>query len=68
MQEANAALTKRVAEVALEFLDLIGTGGEYSFLGQDIDVLGLERAEQILRKAQTRAAAGLAAARARSTG
>ena len=53
VQSANAALTKRVAEEALRLLELISTGGEYSFLGQSFDVLGLQRAEQIL--AQTKA-------------
>ena len=52
VQSANAALTKRVAKEALKLLDLISTGGEYSFLGQSFDVLGLERAEQILAKAR----------------
>ena len=36
-------------------------GGEYTFLGQDFDVLGLERSEQILAQAG-RAPAGLAGA------
>jgi ABC-type transport system involved in cytochrome c biogenesis permease component len=48
VQRANAALTKRIAEEALELLDLISEGGDYSFLGQDFDVLGLARAERIL--------------------
>jgi ABC-2 type transport system permease protein len=48
VQSANAALTKRVAKEALKLLDLISTGGQYSFLGQDFDVLGLQRAERIL--------------------
>ena len=52
VQDANTALTKRLSEVALEFLDLIGTGGQYNFLGRDFDVLGLERSEQILREAR----------------
>jgi ABC-type transport system involved in cytochrome c biogenesis permease component len=52
VQSANAALTKRVAKEALQLLDLISTGGEYSFLGQSFDVLGLQRAEQILAKAR----------------
>ena len=52
VQSANAALTKRVAEEALELLDLISSGGDYTFLGQDFDVLGLERAEEILRGAR----------------
>ena len=53
VQSANAALTKRVAEEALKLLDLISTGGEYSFLGQSFDVLGLERAELILEQARS---------------
>jgi ABC-type multidrug transport system permease subunit len=54
VQAANAALTKRVAAEALRLLDLISDGGVYTFLGQDIDVLGLKRAEQILRDARTK--------------
>ena len=52
VQAANAALTKRVAKEALQLLDLISDGGHYSFLGQDFDVLGLARAEQILEEAR----------------
>jgi ABC-type multidrug transport system permease subunit len=52
VQTANAALTKRVAEESLQLLQLIQTGGNYSFLGQDFEVLGLERSEQILREAR----------------
>jgi ABC-type multidrug transport system permease subunit len=52
VQQANSALTKRVAEEALQLLDLISDGGEYAFLGQDFDVLGLRRSEQILEAAR----------------
>jgi ABC-2 type transport system permease protein len=52
VQEANSALTKRVAKEALQLLDLISEGGDYSFLGQDFDVLGLQRSEQILKAAR----------------
>jgi ABC-type multidrug transport system permease subunit len=52
VQQANAALTKRVAEEALRLLDLISKGGNYHFLGQDIGILGLEQSEAILRQAQ----------------
>ncbi len=58
VQSANAALTKRVAKEALVLLDLISTGGQYSFLGQSFDVLGLERAERILTKARAELPAG----------
>src|SRR3954468_20847607 len=49
VQEANAALSKKVTQVALQYLRLIGTGGQFSFLGRSFDVLGLEKSEAILR-------------------
>ncbi|HEV2874874.1 MAG TPA: ABC transporter permease [Thermoleophilaceae bacterium] len=52
VQRANAALTKRIAEEALDLLELISEGGEYSFLGQDFDVLGLARADRLLSEAR----------------
>jgi ABC-2 type transport system permease protein len=58
VQTANGALTKRVAKEALQLLDLISTGGEYSFLGQSFDVLGLQRAEAILQQARAKLPAG----------
>jgi ABC-2 type transport system permease protein len=53
-QDANAALTQKLTEVALSYLDLIVEGGEVSLplLGGDIDVLGLERSNAIVRAAQ----------------
>jgi ABC-type multidrug transport system permease subunit len=52
VQQANSALTKRVAKEALQLLDLISEGGDYTFLGQDFDVLGLQRSEEILKAAR----------------
>ena len=52
VQDANSALTKKFTAVALDYLDLIVTGGDFSFLGRDFHVLGLERAEAILAKAR----------------
>lgn len=54
VQQANAALTERVAVEALQLLELVSDGGSYTFLGQDFDVLGLARAEQILADARDR--------------
>ena len=53
-QDANAALTKKLTEVALSYLDLIVEGGSVSLpiLGGEIEILGLERAEAIVRAAQ----------------
>jgi ABC-type multidrug transport system permease subunit len=52
VQEANAALSQRVTQVALGYLNLIGTGGQFSFLGRSFDVLGLEKSEAVLRGLQ----------------
>src|SRR6185503_4778412 len=53
-QDANAALTKKLTEVAVGYLDLIVRGGEISLplLGGDIEVLGLQRSNAIVRAAQ----------------
>ena len=56
--DANNALTKRLSKVALEFLELIATGGQYNFLGREFDVLGLERSERILKAAKRELPAG----------
>jgi ABC-2 type transport system permease protein len=52
VQQANAALTKRIAKESLRLLELIRNGGHYSFLGQDFDVLGLKRAQEYLTEAE----------------
>jgi ABC-type multidrug transport system permease subunit len=49
VKAANGALTRAIAQEALKLLNLIGKGGVYHFLGQDFNVLGLERSEQILK-------------------
>ena len=60
-QEANNLLTSRIADVAVEFLGLIVTGGQYSFLGRDFDVLGLAESERILERAKRELPAGSSA-------
>jgi ABC-type multidrug transport system permease subunit len=52
VQTANTALTRRIAKEALRLLALLRTGGQYDFLGQHFDVLGLARTERILRRAR----------------
>jgi ABC-type multidrug transport system permease subunit len=52
VKAANAAITKAIAAEALKLLNLIGRGGVYHFLGQDFNVLGLQRSEQILKEAR----------------
>ena len=52
VQDANAALTRRLTDVALGYLRLIVAGGDFSFFGRQFDVLGLGPAEQLLRGTQ----------------
>ena len=48
VQDANSALAKKFTQVAASYIHLLATGGSFSFFGQTFDVLGLQRAEQIL--------------------
>jgi ABC-2 type transport system permease protein len=52
VKAANASLTRAIAAEALKLLNLIGKGGVYHFLGQDFNVLGLQRSEEILKEAR----------------
>ena len=48
VQDANSALAQKFTQVAAGYIHLLATGGSFSFFGQTFDVLGLQRAEQIL--------------------
>ncbi|MGB0120537.1 MAG: ABC transporter permease [Solirubrobacterales bacterium] len=48
LAEANQLIAERLAEGARQYLDLILEGGNFSLLGQDIEVLGLKKSEQVL--------------------
>lgn len=50
LSEANLLLAKRLSEGAKQYLDLILKGGSFDLLGQEIEVLGLTKSEQILKK------------------
>ena len=53
VQDANAALTKKFTEVALGYLDLIVKGGKIDLpVLSDIDILGLQRSEEIIAGAK----------------
>ena len=54
VQDANAALTRKFTDVALDYLDLVVSGGDFSFLGRSFNVLGLGPAEQVLRQAKAK--------------
>lgn len=60
--EANLILSQRVSEQAESYLDLLIEGGRFDlpFLDQGFDILGLERAERMLREARAELPAGSA--------
>jgi ABC-2 type transport system permease protein len=54
LNEANLLLSERITDVAINYEQLLASGGEFEipFLNQTVNVLGLERSEQILRSVQ----------------
>jgi ABC-type multidrug transport system permease subunit len=54
LQDANAALGKKLTAVAIDYLGLITRGGTISLLGQSFDVLGLQKAGAILKQLQAK--------------
>jgi ABC-2 type transport system permease protein len=49
LAEANLRISQEVSNVSNSYLQILLNGGDFSFLGQGIQVLGLKRSEQILR-------------------
>ncbi|MDQ5895724.1 MAG: transporter permease [Actinomycetota bacterium] len=54
LAEANLLLAERLSESASDYLELILKGGDFTLFGQDVEVLGLQRSEQILKKLEPR--------------
>lgn len=51
LNEANLRLSGAVSEITLDYLDLLVSGGSFTFLGESLDILGLTRAELAIRSA-----------------
>src|SRR3954454_55127 len=49
VQDANAAVRKKLTKIAIGYLHLIVSGGKFSFFGRNFDVLGLAKAQAILQ-------------------
>jgi ABC-type multidrug transport system permease subunit len=49
VQKANAAVRKKLTQVAIGYLRLIVSGGQFSFFGRQFDVLGLAKSDQVLQ-------------------
>lgn len=54
LAEANQLIAQRLAEGGRQYLNLILEGGEFSLLGQDIEVLGLKKSESTLEQVRKR--------------
>jgi ABC-2 type transport system permease protein len=54
LNQANLLLSDKIADVAVNYERLLANGGEFEipFLNQTVNVLGLERSEQILRSVE----------------
>jgi ABC-2 type transport system permease protein len=46
--EANLVISQQVSEQAAAYLDLVVEGGEFSFLGETVEILGLDASARIL--------------------
>jgi ABC-type transport system involved in cytochrome c biogenesis permease component len=62
IQQANAAVRKKLTKIAVGYLHLIVQGGQFSFFGRSFDVLGLAKAEAVLRATLKQIPPGTAAA------
>jgi len=58
VQDANTALTKKFTQIALDYLNLIARGGNISIFNRTFDVLGLERAEAVVKQAEKKTPPG----------
>ena len=56
--DANKRISRQFTKVAVSYLDLLLNGGKLSLIGQNFDVLGLQKLEQIARDAHARLPAG----------
>jgi ABC-type multidrug transport system permease subunit len=49
LSDANAALSGRLREIAVEDINLLLDGGKFSLFGRSLDILGLRKTEDILQ-------------------
>ena len=51
LSDANAALSGRLREIAVQDIDLLLDGGKFNLFGRSLDILGLRKTEAILQSA-----------------
>jgi ABC-2 type transport system permease protein len=56
--EANLLVSQRVSDQAANYLDLLIEGGTFAIFGQSLDILGLQRAGEILKAVRDELRAG----------
>ena len=49
LSDANAALSGRLREIAVQDIDLLLDGGKFNLFGRSLDILGLRKTEDILQ-------------------
>jgi hypothetical protein len=49
LSDANAAISGRLREIAVEDINLLLDGGEFNLFGRSLDILGLRKTEDILQ-------------------
>jgi ABC-2 type transport system permease protein len=49
VEKANAAVRKKLTQIAIGYLQLIVKGGQFSFFGRNFDVLGLAKSDAVLQ-------------------
>jgi ABC-2 type transport system permease protein len=49
LSEANLRISQQVSDVSTSYLQILLNGGDFSFLGESLDIIGLKNAESILR-------------------
>ncbi len=54
LAEANLQISRRVSDVASTYMRILLGGGDFSFVGSDLSVLGLRPAERVLRAVRRR--------------
>lgn len=50
LADANLALSREITKVGARYLDILLTGGEIDLFLQKVEVLGLERSEEVIRE------------------
>ena len=58
LSEANLKISQEVSNVSTQYLQILLDGGDFSFLGDGVSILGLRNAEQILTEGPRPAAQG----------